>query len=253
MCGLLTLKDLRNLSDESVVEQWSENAYFQYFCGMHEFVPSFPCNSSELVHFRKRIGEKGIELILSESIRVNDDKSDDEHHDTAFIDSTVQEKNITYPTDAKLHKKIVGKVLKIVKGLNLPIRQSYTFVLKSIYRDQRFRNHPKNRKKALKADKRLRTIAGRLVRELKRNLGDNSPYDELLSIFEKILLQRRNSSHKIYSIHEPDVQCISKGKEHKKYESGNKVSIIRSTVSHRSTPSAKHLHYRDAIVFRSSQ
>ena len=125
----------------------------------------------------------------------------DEHHDTAFIDSTVQEKNITYPTDAKLHKKIVGKVLKIAKELHLTTRQSYTFVLKRIYRDQRFRNHPKNRKKALKADKRLRIIAGRLVREVKRNLGDNNPYDELLSVFEKMLLQCRNSSHKIYSIH----------------------------------------------------
>jgi len=230
MCGLLILKYLRNISDESVVEQWSENAYFQYFCGMHEFVPSFPCNASELVHFRKRIGEKGIELILAESIRVNDDKSDDEHHGTAFIDSTVQEKNVTYPTDAKLHKKIVGKVLKIVKELNLPLRQSYTFVLKGIYRDQRFRNHPRNRKKSIRADKRLRTIAGRLVRELKRNLGEKREYDELLSIFSKILLHRRTSSHKIYSIHEPAVQCISKGKEHKKYEFGNKVSIIRSAT-----------------------
>jgi len=93
-------------------------------------------------------------------------------------------------------------VLKLVKELNLPTRQSYTFVLKRIYRDQRFRNYPKNRKKAIKADKRLRTIAGRLVRELKRNLRENRSYDELLSIFEKILLQRRNSPHKIYSIHE---------------------------------------------------
>ena len=230
MCGLLILKHLRNISDESVVEQWSENAYFQYFCGMHEFVPSFPCEASELVHFRKRIGEKGIELILAESIRVNDDKSDDEHNDTAFIDSTVQEKNVTYPTDATLHRKIIGKVLKTVKELNLPMRQSYTFVLKEIYRDQRFRNHPMNRRKALKADKRLRTIAGRLVRELERNLGEHGQHDELLSIFKKILLQRRNTSHKIYSIHEPDVQCISKAKEHKKYEFGNKVSIIRSAT-----------------------
>lgn len=161
---------------------------------------------------------------------MNDDKSDDEHHDTAFIDSTVQEKNVTYPTDAKLHKKIIGNVQKIVKELNLPMRQSYTFVLKGIYREQRFRNHPKNRKKAIKADKRLRTIAGRLVRELERNLGGNRQYDELLSISKKILSQRRNSSHKIYSIHEPEVQCISKGKEHNKYEFGNKVSIIRSAT-----------------------
>jgi len=177
MCGLLILKHLRNLSDESLVEQWSENAYYQYFCGMQDFTPSVPCASSELVHFRKRIGEAGIELIFQESIRVNNEDDDDHHHDTAFIDSTVQEKNITYPTDAKLHKKIVKKVLGIVKKHGLPLRQSYTFVLKAICRDQRFRNHPKNRQKALKADRRLRTIAGRLVRELKRNLKENHDYD----------------------------------------------------------------------------
>lgn len=231
MCGLLILKHVRNLSDESVVEQWSENAYYQYFCGMSEFTPSYPCNASELVHFRKRIGESGMELILAESIRVNqenDDNDDNDHYDTAFIDSTVQEKNVTYPTDAKLHKKIIRKVMSIVRSLNLPLRQSYTFVLKRIYRDQRFRNHPKNRDKALKADKRLRTIAGRLVRELRRNLKENHEYDKLLSLFEGVLSQKRSSKEKIYSLHEPEVQCISKGKEHKKYEFGNKVSIIRS-------------------------
>lgn len=228
MCGLLILKHLRNLSDESIVEQWSENAYYQYFCGMQEFTPSYPCASSELVHFRNRIGEKGIELILQESIRVNNENDDDCHHATAFIDSTVQEKNVTFPTDAKLHKKIVGKVLDIVHKLNLPLRQSYTFVLKRVYRDQRFRNHPKNRNKAVRADRKLRTIAGRLVRELKRNLPENHGYARLIGIFESILSQRRDSRKKIYSIHEPEVQCISKGKEHKKYEFGNKVSVIRS-------------------------
>lgn len=230
MCGLLILKHLRNLSDESVVEQWSENAYYQYFCGMQEFTPSAPCASSELVHFRNRIGESGVELIFQESIRVNNKDDDKRHHDTAFIDSTVQEKNITFPTDAKLHKKIVNKVLDIVHKLALPLRQSYTFVLKRIYRDQRFRNHPKNRNKALKADRKLRTIAGRLVRELKRNLGNNHDYDKLLGVFEAILSQKRNSQKKIYSIHEPEVQCIGKGKEHKKYEFGNKVSVIRSAT-----------------------
>ena len=230
MCGMLILKHLRNLSDESLVEQWSENAYYQYFCGMQEFTPYAPCASSELVHFRQRIGEEGVELIFQESIRVNNENDDDYHHDTAFIDSTVQEKNITYLTDAKLHKKIVKKVLGLVKKQWLPLRQSYTFVLKQIYRDQRFRNHPKNRKKALRADWRLRTIAERLVRELKRNLKENHNYDKLLELFETILSQKRNSRKKIYSIHEPEVQCISKGKEHKKYEFGNKVSIIRSVT-----------------------
>ena len=230
MCGLLILKHLRNLSDESVVEQWSENAYYQHFCGMQEFIPGAPCASSELVHFRHRIGEEGIELIFQESIRVNNEDDDEHHHDTAFIDSTVQEKNITFPTDAKLHKKIVGKVLHLVDKLHLPLRQSYTFVLKGIYRDQRFRNHPKNRKKALRADRKLRTIAGRLVRELKRNLGENSLYTELIDRFQTILSQRRNSRKKLYSIHESQVQCISKGKEDKKYEFDNKVSIIRSAT-----------------------
>ena len=124
----------------------------------------------------------------------------------------------------------MGKVLHLVDKLHLPLRQSYTFVLKGIYRDQRFRNHPKNRKKALRADRKLRTIAGRLVRELKRNLGENSLYTELIDRFQTILSQRRNSRKKLYSIHEAQVQCISKGKEHKKYEFGNKVSIIRSAT-----------------------
>jgi IS5 family transposase len=122
----------------------------------------------------------------------------------------------------------VKHVLKIVHDHNLPLRQSYTFVLKKIYRDQRFRNHPKNRQKALRADKKLRTIAGRLVRELERNLGNIHDYDKLIETFKTILSQKRTSPNKIYSIHEPQVLCISKGKEHKKYEFGNKVSVIRS-------------------------
>ena len=88
MCGLLILKHLRNLSDESVVEQWSENAYYQYFCGMQEFIPNAPCASSELVHFRNRIGEKGVELIFRESIRVNNKDDDGHHHDTIIRSAT---------------------------------------------------------------------------------------------------------------------------------------------------------------------
>lgn len=108
MVGLLMLKHIRNLSDESVAEQWAENNYYQYFCGNLEFAASVPCEASELVYFRKRIGEQGIELILKESIRINGEDGQD---DQVSVDTTVQEKNITFPTDAKWHKKIIHKCL----------------------------------------------------------------------------------------------------------------------------------------------
>lgn len=98
--------------------------------------------------------------------------------------------------------------------------------MKKLGVDQRFRNHPKNRNKARKADRKVKTIAGRLVRELERNLSANSWYQNSLDLFKKVLAQRKKDNGKIYSLHEPEVQCISKGKEHKKYEFGNKVSIV---------------------------
>ena len=146
-------------------------------------------------------------------------------------DSTVQEKNITYPTDSKLAKKIIAKCKKIAEEYSLPLRQSYTRRLKKLYRDQRFRNHPKNKKKALRADKKLKTIAGRLVRELERNLKTKEMFERFkktIELFKDILAQKRDSKKKYYSLHEPEVECISKGKEHKKYEFGNKVSIVRT-------------------------
>lgn len=130
MCGLLILKHIRNLSDESIVEQWSENIYYQYFCGMNEIAQGAPCNASELVHFRQRIGERGVELIFQESINVNGDDSNDPH---VSIDMTVQEKNITYPTDDKLYKKIIKKCIKIADKEGIILRQSYKRVVKSFH------------------------------------------------------------------------------------------------------------------------
>jgi IS5 family transposase len=223
MVGLLILKHLRNISDESVVEQYSENVYYQYLCGQSEFVAKVACEASELVHFRNRIGEEGIELILKESIRIN---GDDRFDPDVSIDTTVQEKNITYPTDNKLHRKIITKCKAISEKENLPVRQSYSRTLKKLSIDQRFRNHPKNYGKARKADRKVKTIAGRLVRELERNLEPNSQYQSELELFKKVLNQKKDDKHKVYSLHEPEVECISKGKEAKKYEFGNKVSII---------------------------
>lgn len=235
MVGLLILKHIYNISDETVVVQWKQNPYYQYFCGEEYFNKSVPCMASELCHFRKRIGEEGMELILKESIRVNQDDDDPKNPDndisTCFIDSTVQEKNISYPTDSKMHNKIISHILNWSKEYNFPLRQTYKFTLKQLRRDQRFRNHPKNKVKAKKADSKIKTIAGRLLREFERNLvnfGMLQEFESQISIYQHALAQKKDSKHKIYSLHEPDVVCISKGKSHKKYEFGNKVSIIRS-------------------------
>ncbi len=222
MVSLLMLKHIRNISDESVVEQWAENCYYQYFSGEKVFACGVPCEASELVHFRNRIKEEGIELIFKESIRIN---GSDGQEQEATTDTTVQEKNITYPTDNKLHRKIIKKCIAIADKEDIELRQAYTQTLKKLLMDQRFRNHPKNKGKARKADKKVKTIAGRLVRELERKLAP-SLHQSLLTLFKKVLAQKKSDSNKIYSLHEPHVQCISKGKEHKKYEFGSKVSII---------------------------
>ena len=226
MVGLILLCHLRNISDESVVEEWQENGYYQYFCSCHEFSINLPCNATEPVHFRKRIGAEGARLILEESIRINHDH-DQESGGTVYIDSTVQEKNITYPTDAKLLKKIVSKCKKISEKHGFKEGQSYSGVLKKVYLDERFRNNPRNHKKALRADGKQRTITGRLIRELERHLKASGieAYDKLPGIFHPVLEQRCSSKDKIYSLHEPRVECICKSKEHKKYKFGNKVSI----------------------------
>ena len=222
MVSLILLKHIRNLSDESVVEQWFENIYYQYLSGEKSYACGPPCEASELVHFRNRIGAEGIELIFKESIRIN---GKDGQEQEATTDTTVQEKNITYPTDNKLHRKIIKKCIAIADEQSIEQRQSYTRVLKKLLMDQRFRNHPKNKGKARKADKKVKTIAGRLVRELERKLPP-SLYQDTIALFKQVLNQKKHDTDKIYSLHEPHVQCISKGKEHKKYEFGSKVSII---------------------------
>ena len=227
MVSLLMLKHVRNLSDESVVEQWFENIYYQYFSGEKTYACGVPCEASELVHFRNRIGAAGVELILKESIRVN---GKDGGEQEATTDTTVQEKNITYPTDNKLHRKIIKKCVGLALKEGIELRQSYTRTVKKLLLEQRFRHHAKNKSRARKADRKIKTIAGRLVRELERKLTPSLHQDEL-SLFKKVLAQKKTDSNKIYSLHEPHTQCMSKGKEHKKYEFGSKVSIITTQTT----------------------
>ena len=245
MTGLLMLKHIRNISDESVVEQFSENAYYQYFCGSQMFSCEAPCAASELVHFRHRIGEEGVELILKESIRVNveleDRRKDKDKKDkgqdnggrrpddeqTAFIDSTVQEKNVTFPTDSKLQNKIIETCYAVAEDEGIKLHQTFVREIKKLKLDQRFRGRSNCAKKVKRADRRMRTIAGKLLREIRRSLPENSRWKERLDICFKFVNGEKYDGHKIYSIHEPDVLCIGKGKDHVRYEFGNKVSIVR--------------------------
>lgn len=224
MVGLLLLKRIYNLGDETVMEQWLQNPYFQYFCGESEFQWEYPCDPSDMVHFRKRIGAEGAEKIFQSSVTI---RKDEIKNNDVLIDTTAQEKNITYPTDAKLLIKVIELCNKIAENENISQRQNYKRTIKKLLIKQRFAHHPKRKKEASSALRKLRVIAGRLVRELERRLSRAALelYREQLRNCNKIVLQKRQDANKIYSLHEPDTACIAKGKAHKKFEFGSKVSI----------------------------
>ena len=169
MVSLLLLKYLENISDERVVEKWSENPYWQYFGGEEFFSWEAPCDDSELVYFRKRIGKEGVEKLLSASVGMHNIKGDDH----ISIDTTVQEKNITYPTDAKLYNKIIGRINKLAKEKGLKLRQTYVRVSKKLLlTSQKRRNTTRKGAKEKKAAiRKLRTIAGRVLRDISRKLS----------------------------------------------------------------------------------
>lgn len=225
MVGLLLLKRIYNLGDETVMDQWLQNPYYQYFCGESEFQWEYPCDPSDMVHFRKRIGEDGAEKIFQLSVQTR--AKEIRTKKDVLIDTTAQEKNITYPTDAKLLIKVIKQCNKIAKGENISQRQTYKRTMKKLLLKQRFAHHPKRKKEANAALRKLRTIAGRLVRELERTMNEEAlkQYKEQLINFNKVVSQKRLDKNKIYSLHEPTTSCIAKGKAHKKFEFGSKVSF----------------------------
>ncbi|VVM21388.1 ISPg7, transposase [uncultured Gammaproteobacteria bacterium] len=146
-----------------------------------------------------------------------------------MIDTTVQEKNITYPTDAKLAIKIINRLNKLAKRHGIQQRRTYVKEVKNCRLSIRHFRHVKKRAKAKKALTRLRTIANKLIRELQRKLPTHSlfeTYQKDFLFYQQVLAQQPKDKNKIYSLHEPDVYVIAKGKDHKQYEYGNKVSIV---------------------------
>ena len=230
MVGMMLLKNIYNLSDEGVVARWVENPYMQYFTGEKVFRKRPPMDPIDMTKFRKRIGEGGAEKILRISLMVNAEEVTEKELEQVMIDSTVQEKNITFPTDAKLYRKIIERVLKMSAREHIRLRRSYTREVKALKLKVRFMNHPKRKKEGLKAVRRLRTIAKAMVNDISRKLSDAqmSFYRKDIDLYLRVIRQERGDKDKVYSLHEPEVECISKGKEHKKYEFGNKSAIVKT-------------------------
>ena len=213
--GVIMLRRMFNQSDESVLDHWVENPYWQYFCGETCFRHDYPFDRTELIKFRRRIGKEGAEQILKASVNLFESKEVQEKE--VLIDTTVQEKNITFPTDAKLQKKIIEKCRKIARKEGIVLRQTYKRELKQLMIDQRFCNHPRRKKKALAARRRIKVIAGKIFRDLERKMGETQQlrYQKQFSLFKRVLTQSRESKNKIYSLHQPQVSSIAKGKERK--------------------------------------
>ena len=224
MVSLLLLKQMYGHGDESLPGVWVQNPYYQYFSGLDRFQWKFPVAPSDLSHFRKRLGPDGLEKIFSWSVALHGKKA---HEKTLCVDTTVQETNISFPTDAKLYGKVMHRLRGIAQDTGIKLKQSYKFVGKQLLRATHNGSHPRRATAARKATRKLRTCAGRLLREVQGKLPEEATaaHQPLLELCEQVLAQQRYDKNKVYSLHEPHTACIAKGKAHKKYEFGRKVSL----------------------------
>jgi transposase, IS5 family len=224
--GLLLLKQIYDLGDETVMDRYIDSPYFQHFCGEIYFQYDYPFDPSDFVHFRKRIGEEGMELIFKQSIDLFGKEKIRKEVKEVRVDTTVQEKNITFPTDRKLIEKVIDHCKRIAREENISLKRTYGREIKKLKHQLRFARKPKNMKKLRKAQTRLHRIAFKIYRDLVKQLNPIPiSYMEEFDVLYRVLIQKRDDTNKVYSVHEPGVLCISKGKEHKPYEFGNKSSF----------------------------
>lgn len=224
--GLLLLKQIYNLGDETVMERYIDSPYSQHFCGEIYFQYKYPFDPSDFVHFRKRIGESGMQKIFKQSIDLFDKDFIRKEVKEVRVDTTVQEKNITFPTDRKLTEKVIEHCKRVAKKEDVKLKRTYTFEIRKLKQQLRFARKPKNMKKHIKAQKKLHRIAFKIYQDLVNQLNPiPKSYMGEFDVLYRVLTQQRDDKNKVYSIHEPEVLCISKGKEHKQYEFGNKSSF----------------------------
>ena len=234
MIGLQYLKYAFNHSDESVLAAWVENPYWQYFCGGVFFEHTPPIDSSSMTYWRAYLKEAGVEEMLAETIRTGlrgglVKPSDLER---VNVDTTVQEKNVRFPTDARLLDRSRERLVKRARAQGIVLRQTYVRVGKRALRKQSGYAHARQFKRARREEKRLRTYLGCVVRDIERKCkGVAGALSEELKNARRLLAQKKTDGNKLYSLHEPQVECIAKGKAHKRYEFGCKASFVSSAKS----------------------
>lgn len=232
MVSLHYLKYTFNLSDEGVVAGWVENPYWQYLSGMKFFEHVPPIHPSSMTRWRNRIGEAGAEELLKETIAAGLTLKAVKPHQLqrVNVDTTVQEKEVRFPTDARLYDRARQRLVAAAKTRDIDLRQNYNRSAKQLLAQQSRYAHAQQMKRAGRCTRKLKTYLGRVIRDLARKCPHpDEPLQSLLEIGTRIFYQKRNDRHKIYSVHEPAVECISKGKAHKRYEFGCKVSVAATS------------------------
>jgi IS5 family transposase len=232
MVGLHYLKQTFNESDESVLDGLLENPYWQYFCGFKHFQTELPIDPSSLTRFRKRLKSKGIETLLKELLNTakRAGQLNKSHLNKVNVDTTVQEKAVTFPTDARLYFKMRSLLVKAAIERGISLRQSYGRLAKKALSRQSGYARARQFKRARKMTRQLKTYLGRVQRDIERKAAyKDEQLQGLLDLSIRLQAQQKDSKNKIYSLHAQEVECISKGKAHKRYEFGCKVGLVTSS------------------------
>ncbi len=233
LVGLHYLKHTFNESDESVVERWVENPYWQSFCGFETMQHELPLHPTSLTKWRQRIGADRLQELLAETLAtaLREKHVTPRELSRVNVDTTVQEKNITYPTDSKLLYRAIVKLGQAAKKRGIRLRQTYVRVAKRASIKTGRYAHAKQFKRMHRELRKLRTWLGRMIRDLRRKsdkLPSDKALEELLTLCERLHKQKPTDKNKLYSLHEPEVKCISKGKARQRYEFGQKVTVATS-------------------------